>query len=275
MKFFSNFAVFIVLFMATVLRSPATETDGLYYVSSGEKAGIIVLQAYIYSVNNANADFDVRLDTSDYQIDPKTSTVANPVSLRIDGHDYPCSGGGGKTGGPWNVLEFRVHGQAAAEAIATWFSTNCSLRSPPGYKLYSQFIPSKTIFNTNEPVIVKFQLKNADERTVIFQRGGQQRGYRDNQYGFRAQFSDQKVWGQAVPDVGSPVNHGGVGVIAPLVSGKTFEDQIDLKKWFAFDKPGTYMIHGFYQLDLYQEAFMPWNVVWRDYASADFTVVIK
>ena len=270
MKFFSSFAVFIVLFIATVLRSPATETDGLYYVSSGEKVDIKNLQAHIYSANNANTDFGVRLDN-----------VTNLVTLRIGGYAYSCSSWGLSSKNTINAVLFDFHGQHEVNVVAKWFSTTCDLRSPPGYKLYSQFIPSKTIFNTNEPVIVKFQLKNTDERTVIFQRGGQQRGDRDNQYGFRAQFSDQKVWVQAVPDIGNPINFGGMSALIPLDSGKIFEDQIDLKKWFSFDKPGTYTIHGFYQLDLYQaalnnqETFMPWNVVWRDYASADFTVVIK
>jgi hypothetical protein len=138
----------------------------------------------------------------------------------------------------------------------------------------------KPEFTTNEPVVVKFQLKNLDERIVVFQRGGQQRGARDNQYGFRAQFSNQKVWRQAVPDIGNPMNHGGLFNRVPLDSGKLFEDQIDLKKWFAFDQPGTYVIHGFYQLDFYRaplnkESSMPWYEIWSDYASADFTVVVK
>jgi hypothetical protein len=81
---------------------------------------------------------------------------------------------------------------------------------------------------------VKFQLENMDDRTVIFQRGGQQRGYRDNQYGFRAQFSNQKIWRQAVPDIGNPINFGGRFGDVPLNSGKVFEDQIDLKNVVRF-----------------------------------------
>jgi hypothetical protein len=275
MSFLPKLAIFASLFVATILQSWAGEANGLYYVSSGEKADIKILQAHIYSENNANIDFSVRLDTSDYQVDPKTGTIANPVTLRISGHEYSSSGGGGKTNGTYNVMWFRVRGQDGVEAIAKWFSITCDLRSPPGYKLFAQFVPSKTEFNTNEPVMVKFQLKNLDERTVIFQRGGQQRGYRDNQYGFRAM-----MYEQTVPDIGNPMNFGGLCGLIPLDSGKVFEDQIDLKKWFAFNKPGTYMIHGFYQLDFYRppldrETFMPGNEIWSDYASADFTVTVK
>ena len=87
-------------------------------------------------------------------------------------------------------------------------------------------------------------------------------------------------YGHPVTDVGDPMNFGGLSLIGPLDSGKVYENQIDLKKWFAFDKPGTYRIHGFYQLDfrrtpLNNETFMPWNEIWSDYVSADFTIVIK
>jgi len=269
MSFLSKSGVVAVLFIAIVLPLWASETNGLYYVSSGERVEIKTLQAHVYSENNANTDFCIRLDS-----------VTNLVTLRIGVHEYSCSGWGGAPKDTFNVVLMKAHAQDEAEAIAKWFSTTCDLRSPPGYMLYPQFIPTKTEFTTNEPVVVKFQIKNLDERTAIFQRGGQQRGSRDNQYGFCAQFSNQKGWRQAVKDVGNPVNFGGLCGLVPLDSGKLFEDQIDLKKWFAFDQPGTYRIHGFYQLDFYRpplhkETFMPWNEIWSDYASADFTVVVK
>jgi hypothetical protein len=269
MNFLPKLTVCAALLAATALQAQAAETNGLYYASSGEKVDIKILQAHVYSENNANADFSVRLDN-----------VTNLVTLRIGGHEYACSGWGGSPKDTINVVWFKAHGRDEAETIAQWFSVTCDLRSPPGYKLYAQFVPSKTEFNTNEPMTVKFQLKNLDDRTVIFQRGGQQRGYRDNQYGFRAQFSDQTIWRQAVPDIGDSINFGGLSGFVPLDSGKMFEDQIDLKKWFAFDKPGAYAIHGFYRLDFHRppldnQTGMPWNEIWSDYASADFTVVVK
>jgi hypothetical protein len=269
MSFLPKSVVVAFLLIATVLLLGAAETNGLFYVSSGEPVEIKNLQARVYSENNANTDFCVRLDN-----------VTNLVTLRLGGQEYSCSGWGGAPKDTFNVVWMKAHGQDEAEAIVKWFSVACALRSPPGYKLDARFVPLKPEFTTNEPVVVKFQLKILDERTVIFQRGGQQRGSRDNQYGFRAQFSNQKVWGQAVTDIGNPRNHGGLCGLVPLESGKAFEDQIDLKKWFAFDQPGTYLIHGFYQLDFYRppldkETFMPWNEIWSDYASADFTVVVK
>ena len=269
MNLLPKLTVCAALFVATALQAQAAETNGLYYASSGEKVDIKILKAHVYSENNANTDFSIRLDN-----------VTNLVTLRISGHEYSCSGWAGSPNDTINVVWFGVHSQEEAEAIAKWFSVNCDLRSPPGCKLYPQFVPTKTDFDANEPVTVKFQLTNLDERTVIFKRGGQQRGSRDNQYGFRAQFSNQKIWRQAVPDIGNPINFGGLSGLVPLDSGKMFEDQIDLKKWFAFDKPGTYATHGFYQLDFHRppldnQTGMPWNEMWSDYVSADFTVTIK
>jgi hypothetical protein len=247
----------------------AMDSSGLFYATSGERVNVKTLQAHIYSDDNANTSFTLRLDNA-----------TNLVTLQINGHEYNCSGWGGAPKDTINVVWLKIPNRAEAEAAAKWFSVNCDLKSPPGFKLYAQFVPSKTEFSTNEQVMVKFRLRNMDERPILFQRGGHQRGYRDNQYGFRAQFSDQKIWSQAVSDIGSPINFGGLSGLVDLKSGSDFEDQIDLKKWFAFDKPGTYQIHGFYQLDFYQsplnqETSMPWNEIWNDYASADFTVVIK
>src|SRR5882724_7872017 len=135
MKLFSKYFIFIALFVAIVLQSRAAETNGIYYVSSGEKADAKIFQAHIYSENNANTDFSVRLEN-----------VTNPAALRISGHEYSYSGWSGTT--KW----FRVHGQDEAEAVAKQFSVTCDLRSPPGYKLYAQFVPSKAEFDTNEPV---------------------------------------------------------------------------------------------------------------------------
>lgn len=268
MSFLPKFVALAVLLIATVLELGAAENNGLFYVSSGEKVDIKTLQAHVYSENNANTDFCVRLDK-----------VTNLVTLRIGGHKYSCSGWGGAPKDTLNVVWLKAHGQDEAEAIAQWFSVTCDLRSQPGYKLDAQFVPLKPEFATNEPVVVKFQLKNLDERTVVFQRGGLQRGRRDNQYSFSAQLSNKNGVRQDLT-VSHAACFGGLSTLVPLDSGKLFEDQIDLKKWFAFDQPGTYLIHGLYLLDFYRapldkETFMPWNEIWSDYASADFTVVVK
>ncbi len=270
-----------------VQNQPATWTDGRGSMYISRMADIKILGARISSINNENTRFDVIMKTTDYHADPKSTFDTRPFVLRVGNHWYAQSTGGrsyngeygewdvAQTNGEYNMVEYVVLSEGDAQELARWLSMPYRLRSPPGYKLLAQFIPSKTEFNTNEPVIVKFQLKNLDERTIIFQRGGQQRGSRDNQYGFQA-----RMWDHIVPDVGNPMNLGGQCGLVSLDSGKDFEDKIDLKKWFAFDKPGMYEIHGFYQLDFYEpplnkEIFLSQNIIWREYVSADFRVDVK
>lgn len=262
--------------------APTARTDDGTSIRLGAKAEIQILKAHVYSENNANTGFGVRLETSDYEADAKTGLASHPVFLRVGERAYRYGGGGGSAGHN-NLMFFQIKDRDEAKMAAQCLSSECALRAPPGYKILAQFQPAHAEFHTNEPVLVKFEIKNLDDRKMIFQRGGQQRGYRDNQYGFRATLvgSPGAVPPlQPVPDTGDPMNFGGLTGLATIEPGKAFEDKLDLKKWFAFDKPGTYLIHGFYGLAYYRpaepaEAHMPWTLLWNDYASADFEVVIK
>ena len=261
-----------------VRTEPETWTDGPATIRVGEKADINILQAYVYSENNENTEFSVRLNTSDFSID---SAQGGPsLVLKVGSRWYSGSGWGGRTGGPYNSLTFKAHNQAVAETIANSLNVKCHTMANPGYKLFAQFLPLKEVYGTNEPVIVDFRIKNLDERTVIFQRGGQQRGARDNQYGFRAMLSNKTVLLQGVPDVGNAMNFGGISVHVQIKPGESFENQVDLKKWFSFEQAGSYFIHGFYLMEFYQtllnrDTFTPATKLWSDYVSADFTIVVK
>lgn len=263
-----------------VRTEPETWTDGAATIRVGEKASVKILKAFVYSENNANTEFRITLNTGDYPIDPKSGKPSNPVVLKVGNHCYSCFGWGGKSGGPDNFLEFKAHNQDDAEAIAKSLAVPCHLRSPPGYKMFAQYLPLKTAYGTNEPIIVTFKIQNLDERTIIFRRGGMQRGSRDNQYGFRTQLSNKTVLREAVPDVGNVMNFGGISVHVPIKPEETFEDQIDLKKWFSFDQIGNYEIHGFYYVEFYQslldkDTFEPETELWSDYLSSDFTIIVK
>lgn len=269
-----------------------SESDGLYYVKSdsfarqlrteggspallGEKTDIKILRAKVYAEDNANMTFVVALDTTDYSW--PTAGPHKSIALRIGDRCYGLDGGGGSTNGLLNSMSFKVHSQPEAEAAAAGLGVKCIVRVPPGYKLLAQFIPQKPQYTTNEPVFVTFRLKNLDDRTIIFMRGGHQRGPRDNQYGFAAMLS-----GAVVPDTGNPCNFGGLGVDQHLGQGDVFEDQVDLTSWFTFSKPGTYSIHGWYLLPFLRAGFSPEtggcgsdNEIWDDYTSGDFFVEVK
>ena len=218
-----------------------------------------------------NTNFWVSLDTSGYPDDAKHLTVA----LRIGNRSYAWSGGGGQSGN-FSEMEFKIHSQDEAEIAAKWLGVDFALRKPPGYKFSSQFLPTRPEFQTNESVLVKFVMKNLDDRTIIFPDWIIQQDFRHIQYGFQAESNYKPV-----VDTGDP-NHTYLSMskIVKLKPGEEFDDQIDLKNWFSFDKAGTYDIHGFYSLNFQQDSKnadigTPWTIMWSDYASADFTVVIK
>lgn len=290
--------IFLLLFCAMLtlitplLASDSTNSTGLYYVSTNEtgqtvetaggstirlaeKAPMQILKANVYSENNANTDFLVWLSTSDYPVDPTTGAMPKPVMLRVGNRAYSCNGSGGRTG-MYNDMQFNIKGQNEAETAARSLFVGCILRKPPGYKFLATFTPEKSAFTLNEPVLAMLSIKNLDDRTISFPNGGSQRGYRNNQFGFRTMFN----YAKPVADIGDPVNFGGLVQQVNLKPGKTFETEVDLKKWFAFDKAGTYAIHGFYGLNFFApgdgpESFSPQNILWSDYASDDFTVTIK
>lgn len=251
---------------------PPDQEAGLYVGSDGsakQKADIKILKSRVYPLNNANTTFTVALETSDCTVDPRS------LVLRVGSYAY-VPNGWGSTSGHTNSMQFYITSEAEARAVAKFLSVDCVLRANPGYKYFPQFTPTQKEFQSNNPVIVNFEIKNLGDRTFFFQRGGAQRGARDNQYGFRAMLDGTKP----VPDVGDPVNFGGLWTLQTVEPGKTFEDKVDLRKWFAFGQPGTYYIHGFYQLEFYQPAKItapatPSDELWSDYACADFEVVIK
>lgn len=264
--------ILLPTYLALVISQTAVAEDGLYYEASGgarQKADVKIRKASVYSLNNANTSFYVSLETSDITVD------AQSLAYCVGGRTYHPNGWG-SSGGHTTDISFIVNNESEARAIAKSLEVECGLRSPPGYKYLAQFVPAKAEFQKGEPVMVKLELRNLDDRPFAFQRGGQQRGSRDNQFGFRAMFNYDKP----VLDTGNPVNFGGLWWLAQVEPGKTFEAEVDLKKWFAFDQAGTYSIHGFYQMNFYpagngKDAARPGNILWVDYANDDFVVVIK
>ena len=274
-----------------VAKSETNNLNGLYHSSTqenaptiqlangssvrlGGKAIIQIFKARVYSLNNDNTNFLVSLTTADEGNNNKNLIVSGPVVLRVGDHGYSFAGGNGYAG-RYDEMQFQIPNDNEAKAAAQWLSVECTLRANPGYKIHPGFVPAKSEFHTNEPVLVKFVMKNLDDRTISCGRETHHRNSRNHQFDFQATFSDKPV-----ADVGDAEDWGDFWGQLDLKPGEAIEEQIDLNRWFAFDKPGTYAIHGVYHLVFYQrgdtsERYMPWTVMWNDKASADFTVVVK
>jgi len=159
--------------------------------------------------------------------------------------------------------------RAAAEAYARYFGATLSLRSHPGHMLATRFIPTKESFSPGESVPVTLEIRNVGTTPVAFRVGGQNRGARDNQFGFTAYTIN------AVPDTGSPVHFGGLSNVTELKPGETFKKDVDLRLWFDFKTPGTYSVTGTYQLSFAVPGSSLYFTLWQDYAAAAFQISIK
>jgi len=138
-----------------------------------------------------------------------------------------------------------------------------------GHESLTRFVTAKDSFGLDEALPVRIEIQNVGTKNVTFEVGGQNRGARDNQFGFTA-------YGvAAVPDTGDPNHFGGLSYPQTLKPGETFKKDVDLRKWFTFSAPGTYRITGTYQLSFYTPEDNTRFVIWQDYAAAQFQLVIK
>jgi hypothetical protein len=81
-----------------------------------------------------------------------------------------------------------------------------------------------------------------------------------------------------VPDTGEPIHFGGLSIKQTLPPGETFRKDVDLRKWFTFKKSGTYEILGTYELSFFDaegKDYKEYFVIWQDYATASFPIVVK
>ncbi len=107
-----------------------------------------------------------------------------------------------------------------------------------------EFRPTKNAFNLTEPVEVVMSVKNGGDRPFRLNKGGRQRGARDNRFSF-----DASQNGETLPDVGDGRHRGGRSHIVTIKPGESHEITVDLRKWFALDRPGLVRVRGYYEAD--------------------------
>ena len=133
-----------------------------------------------------------------------------------------------------------------------------------------EFITDKAEFSVGEPVTARLRITNIGDTEFAFIQGGRQRGPRDNQFAFSAEFVGSKM----MPDIGDPRNWGGLGSSVTLKAGQSHDIKVDLAKWFNFKESGTYNLRGSYHMNFVNPDFYT-HTLWDDYACAEFKVRIK
>lgn len=224
-----------------------------------DQFGEAVLQSY----SNSNDLFHLRLNgAGPFREDAhkrRLAIYAEGVCVVVGGNSEPEQGR--------MDVSANVAGEANAAKLAAALGAKVRKRSHPGHKWRVSWSPIKLSFAPGEPVMVRLKITNVGEKSFRFFEGGQQRGPRDNQFGFIA-FN----FLTPVPDTGDPTNFGGIAAFRTVEPGQTFEKEVDLRGWFKFEPGGSYSITGLYQVELLGADDS--STQWEDFAVGTCTVKI-
>lgn len=172
-------------------------------------------------------------------------------------------------------IQFSLEGSEAVDAATRLFQPTVQKRRHPGHRMAVAFIPEKESYSTNEPVMVKLRITNVGNNKFVFMQGGRQRGSRDNQFAFTAQRGNKML-----PDIGNPLNFGGLFGPVAVEAGQSKEIEVDLTKWFKFSEEGYYALRGSYGMGFYDSQVngdprFPEDFIWEDFACAEFSIQVK
>jgi len=252
-----------LLFLFSVFTISSTwATDGIILLEDQSPVSTRINHVKLVSRENDNSRFQLTLD----RIKPFPHDHGK-LGLLIGGKTIRFSSGGYHS--PTNhTVGAAIYGEELADAVARHFNIKAVKRTHPGHRLVVRFKAAKETFTTSETVTAELRIKNVGGNDFVFMQGGRQRGYRDNQFAFSCQH-DQKM----LPDVGNPMNFGGLGGFKAIAPGRTHIIRVDLRKWFKFSTPGTYALRGSYYLEIMDS--VAGGTVWEDIVADEFSVRIK
>ena len=243
------------------LRDAVTESVPARQLSLGDEVPFAPLRSQIIPNDNWNRSFQLSIHLP---FDERFKS-ANQHILVI-GERVFRQGGSGTQGREQSSLHFTLNGKRAAEAVAVFLGADLKYRRHPGHQISLEWVPTKNEFQVGEPVTVKLRVRNAGKKAFAFEKGGRNRAARDNQFRFTAEHN-----GKPVIDIGSTNNFGGISVSRTVKPGEVFEDEVDLRKWFAFDKPGHYDILGSYYMAMQNpEADARGRTIWEEWVTNQF-----
>lgn len=170
------------------------------------------------------------------------------------------SSGNGATGEILDSISFYADSKVVTN-VASALQITPKIRKHPGHKLQARFVCNDMVTNTT----ITLEITNRGDSMVIFHDGGMNRGMRNNQFGF-AGFRGCKP----LPDIGSPVNFGGISTYVTLKKGETFQKRVDLTKWFDLSEKGYYNITGTFYME-FRSSTKEHRIVWADYVGAQFS----
>lgn len=170
----------------------------------------------------------------------------------------------------YNQIRVDAGQDDALLALAAGLKATQIDREDPGHVLRAVWQPTAKSFHIGESVVLRMTLTNTGEQPVNFYDGGMQRGPRNNQFDFICRHNS----GVALPDVGNPLNFGGISQKVSLQHNESLTKDVDITNWFQFEEQGTYRVTGLFRLEL-QPAEDEWRVLWDDIAVGECKVQIN
>ncbi len=238
--------------------------DGFIQSADQTPAPFKIERATLVSQENDNSRFHLTLHRSS----PFAENYAK-LRLRLGDSEIRFSSGG-REGETNFMIGAVIQGLDLAHRAARHFKIEPVLREHPGHRLLARFQPSKKSFAIGEPVTARLQIHNVGTRNFSFLKGGRQRGQRDNQFAFSCQRETDKM----EPDIGSPMNFGGVASFKTIKPGSVESITVDLRKWFAFDQPGSYFLRGSYYMEV-SDPERGFTALWEEFVCDEFTVNVR
>lgn len=260
------------------LPKPPPE-DGLYLATRGGARAKWMLQQGQRAINLADRTEPAILKKRLESDSADNSTFMLELTIPFDAKATPSSHVlviGGKAyegvcqgGGETSLLCFRMEGEERAQEVAKNFGITIGRFTKPDYQLRVSITPTKPSFKRGEPVTATLRIVNGGTQYPLFTLD--MSSSRRDDYRFTARRN-----GQAVTDISFAGDRGGTNVPRLIEPGKTFEDTVNLGKWFEFREAGVYQIHGSYRMNFEasREAALPW-VTWTEFAETDFVVTIE
>ena len=278
-------AMAVVFLVSVALAKGAGIEEGFYFKSDdgsgqevtnregetlriGTKESVAVLGTTIVSQDNENSRFLLRVNVLN------NGQVFSPRVLIVAGTVYDQIGW--DMSGQSAELSVPRLDAASARALARYFEAPITYREDPGYQLAVSFSASKAEFVVGEEIPVTLRIQNVGSNAFVFEQGFSGAN-RNRQYNFTATLD-----GRPLPDIGPRENRGAGGKSGDreLAPGEVLTNTVILNQWFAFDRPGTYVVRGSYAMGFKRmdgpilPNQPPREVIWTNQATGEFNVKI-
>jgi hypothetical protein len=255
--------------MIAIIGTKVMAADvGLYDVSDATHPKVFrdeIVKITIISQSNDNKRYFLAFHAAHF-----FSLPCSRIGLVVGNKIIRFNSQGEDEKGRCTSIETTIDDPNVIPQVEEHFHAEVVKRQHPGHQMLVEFIPDKSKFRLGEPVTANLRITNIGDREFSFMEGGRQRGSRDNQFAFSAELVGSKM----IPDIGNPLNYGGLARLVTMKPGRHHVISVDLGRWFEFNQTGTYNLRGSYYMEFTKPNSQDFHPIWEDFACGEFTIEI-